>query len=214
MPAALVSIVGTTTKVRDSGGFRRRNPIAAAHAGHQQRRQPVHERDRQLARRAAPRRQERRAPSPTCRRRWPAPTARQRRSGNQSDRAEIKRQGRALPIRCAMSNGGIAPGRVLELRQSRVDQVEPDMGRSIVAACLRPPCAPAAPLRAPPRLRRTRPPSRCLRRRDGSGRASRSPSCRTCRSGPRAISARRRSWSRRIHASPSRPGNAGCRCCC
>ena len=225
-PSALASIVGTTTSVRDCGG----NAAREVHARqrlrrHEQRREPVHERDRELAggeqragRRAA--RAASRATPSRARLRAAAPAASS--AVTTRDRAEVAATaGRAAPIAAHARRAVRAhPAARSSCGRPVVDQVEADVGRALVVA---------VGVAATPRASRA---SCDGRARDLALRTSGAAlgdlldhvavavargevhAAVERRRDPRAAFARRRSSSRRTRASPSRRGSAGCRCCC
>ncbi len=142
-PARSLSIVGTTTSVRDCGGMPRGKVHARQRSRrHEQRRQPVHQRDRQLARAQAAARipSATSTPSASPSRRALASRTTASAAVHQRDRAQVERQrDRAAPS-CATARGRI--GRTAAARSRRgtplVDQVEADVGAAVVVAALRP----------------------------------------------------------------------------
>ena len=137
---------------------------------------------------------------------------------HQRDRAQIEQQRKpAAPSAAdASDREWRTSSRSFELRQSLVDQVEADMCRAIVAAVprLAPSCASSNRFARHLAFGEAAVLSLSFPPHGGNGRGWQNPSCRKRRRDPRAASARQRSSSRRTRASPSRPENEGCRCCC
>ena len=136
MSRALVSMVGTTTKVRHSGGIPPpKSPFAAGGAASHQCCQPVHQRHRQLAgAQYREKAEEQKHPF------WHLRGGRLRHKAlceecrHQKNRAQIDDQRVAAGQSAQSRESGVAHLRVaFELRQSLVDQVEADMSRALVA---------------------------------------------------------------------------------